>query len=175
MLILLAIALGVVLLASASKESEAPNYDPSDPMGSWKKSIEENTEPSSNPLPASGASDAEAQAWIDYYKSKFSRVAGTISALPPEFPQGLEDLGPEGDLDKVGTVMREEIVYALFAQDDPHTLQLIADEIESAGFQVAANRLREKSIRVVAYVGSPETSPMPEASDPDSAAAALAR
>ncbi len=157
MLLYAILALGaVVLIAAASSASGAPEgYDASNPAGYFQASVEKALPASTDSPPAS----SEEQAWIDYYKKKFARVSGGI---PPEFPNDYSDLGPEGDLDRVPEVMREEIAYALFAQMDPHTLSLFADEVENEGFPIAANRLREKAVRVVDRVGSPETSPMPE-------------
>lgn len=165
MIALTLLALGVVvLIASSQSERYSSPETGSDnpPMDAVKNAIEANA-----PMtPALASPSAEEQAWIDLYKKKFARVSG-VRMMPPEFPQDSTDLGSEGDLDKVPEVEREEIAYALFVQEDPHTLSMLADEIENDGYPIAANRLREKAVRIVAHVGSPETSPMPELVAPE--------
>lgn len=151
LLLLAAIGVAVLLASQPSEASVGSDYDP---MRALKKAVETSSSPPQLP-PPSEMSESEQEAWAAFAKKTLGRTSG---AAAPEFPFDPNDLGPEGDLNALESPFREEVAYALVHQDDPQALSMIASEVEVRGYPIAANRLRQKAIRIVDIVGSPETS-----------------
>jgi hypothetical protein len=67
---------------------------------------------------------------------------------PPEFPVRAGDLGEFGDIDALPDDIRDEVIEALFANEDPQALTSISDDAALAGYPIAANRLIRKALRL---------------------------
>lgn len=137
----------LVLLSSRSAEARARevsiDYDPNDPVGSWGKAMD--TYGKQYGGTHSSGSDS---AWVDLYKH-YKGQGSVIGAPPPEMPKRASDVGATGDLASMNRSQALIVIVALFEENDPTKLFMLADAAEVEGFPIAANRLREKALRVV--------------------------
>lgn len=95
-------------------------------------------------------STAAPAAWLAYF------AAGGCVIAPPEAPTS-SNVAKTGDVDRLpvnapssgeGAGIDARTVYrALFLEEDPGTLLILADSVEVAGYLFAANRLRKKAFR----------------------------
>lgn len=121
----------------------AVDYDPNDPIGSWGKALEKGLpqHPDQPVLPPGEMTQQEHDFWVDFYKKK-----GHV--IPPEYPSSPSDFGVGGDLDDMPSALRDTVVQALFEESEPPDLLSLSDQVELAGFPMAALRLRKKAIRL---------------------------
>ena len=148
--ILFLIAIGALVLisnrASASSREAHIDYDPADPVGSWGKAMDTYGKQYGGSTHTSTSSSDST--WIDLYKH-YKGQGAVIGAPPPEMPKRTSDVGPVGDLASMNSSQEIVVIAALYEENDPAKLFMLADAAEIEGFPIAANRLREKALRVI--------------------------
>ena len=92
------------------------------------------------PRPRSSAPSA----WRAYFAS-----GGCVEA-PSAVPADASDVASVGDVDRLevdGDLGARGVYEALYLEEDPAELLMLADRVEESGFMFAANRLRKKAFR----------------------------
>lgn len=75
-------------------------------------------------------------------------VGGATTGLPPELPAHPHDVGKDGDLLSMTRAQTDHLLTVLSHEESPSALFLLADDVEASGFPIAANRLRQKALRI---------------------------
>ncbi len=134
--VLLLLGAAFVLIKGSSAEGEHDVWAPKDekePNGPVCVLTDVNVvEPSKNSI----------EEWREFFGKK-----GCVQA-PPEMPRNFADVGETGDVDKAPVELAKRVYAALYNMTDPGLLLVLGDEVEKAGFQIAANRLRRKAFRL---------------------------
>lgn len=149
---------GLVLLISSSASARTPSgggsahtptngagqkdivngVDPKDIIGSVVKQIATPTTMTNGEI-----NDAQKDFWIDYYKKK-----GNVHP-PPEYSIDPADIGMSGDIAQMPRGEAAMVIGALFEDENSSQLLGLADDVEEAGYPVAAARLRQKAFRLI--------------------------
>lgn len=95
-----------------------------------------------NPTPTPEPKDALVESWRAYFDAK-----GCLAA-PAEMPKTSSDVGKTADVVHAPVELAGRIYKALYYETDPGLLLVFGDEVERAGYQIAANRLRRKAFRL---------------------------
>lgn len=144
--LLIALGIGLVLLSRSGEAAarELPiDYDSGDPVGSWGKAMDTY----GKQYGGTHTSNSDS-AWIDLYKH-YKGQGYVIGVPPPEVPKRASDVGATGDLASMNASQALVVVAALFEENDSAKLFMLADAAEVEGFPIAANRLREKALRII--------------------------
>lgn len=95
-----------------------------------------------NPKPVAEPKDSSVESWRAYFETK------GCAAAPAEMPKTSSDVGKTGDVVHAPVELSSRIYRALYNETDPGMLLVFGDEVERAGYQIAANRLRRKAFRL---------------------------
>lgn len=137
-------ALAVIAAGASSSSDERRVWVPPIPLDQEPQKLAPTCKLLDTRMPEPRGSDPAA--WLAYFAS------GGCNDAPPEMASSDADVAATGDLDELprdGALGARAVYNALFLEDDPGELLMLADQVDGAGYLFAANRLRKKAFRLI--------------------------